>query len=506
VTKRQAVLTIDLGTSSVKVLAFDPHGAVLGRGAQHYPVDRPEPGFAEQEPDRWWDATCHAAGQAIAACPGVSVEGIGLSGQMHGTVLAGPDGRPLRPAIIWEDTRSGAQATEIEGRIGRGSFIETTGSAAASGFQAASALWVQQHQPDVWDRTRHVLLPKDYLRLRLSGHYLTEPSDASSTVLFDVRTRQWSSAVLSALNINRSMLPQVVASDSAASTLAINAAESLGLPAGIPIAGGAGDASAAALASGVAEPGTLLLTISSGSQAIISTDTVVPDPAGRVHSWCHCLGPETGAGWYIMAATMASGLAMRWLSESVLNLPDAGRHHQLEQWAMEIEPGADGLLFVPYLTGERTPHMDPHARGMFLGLTAAHDRRHLVRAVMEGSIFALYQAFSVLTGLHGTPPTRIVLAGGGARSAVWTQIVADVFDLPVYPNREPEGSAIGAALLAGAAIGWFGAQEGAAAWLQLDEPVAPRSNVTATYRQLAEVFNQAYAKHRDDFRALERTG
>jgi xylulokinase len=367
-------------------------------------------------------------------------------------------------------------------------------------------LWVQQREPELWDRARHVLLPKDFLRLRLSGDYLTEPSDASSTVLFDVRNRQWSSAVLGALQITPSMLPQVVASDSAASSLSIAAAEALGLPAGIPIAGGAGDAPAAALASGGSEPGTLLLTISSGSQAIMSTGAVVPDPSGRVHSWCHCLGPETGSGWYMMAATMASGLAMRWLGESVLDLPESGRHRQLEQWAMEIEPGADGLLFVPYLTGERTPHMDPQARGMFLGLTAAHDRRHLVRAVMEGSIFALYQAFSVLSGLHDAPPKRIVLAGGGARSAVWTQIVADVFDLPVYPNREPEGSAIGAALLAGAANGWFGPQEGASNWLQLAEPVAPRSRATATYRQLAKVFDAAYAKHRDDFQTLAQAG
>ncbi|CAN5895733.1 xylulokinase [soil metagenome] len=501
--KKPAVLAIDLGTSSVKVLVAGQSGEVFGRGTQSYPVARPQPGFAEQDPELWWTATRQAVAQAMATSPAVRIESIGLSGQMHGTVLIGASGQPLRPAIIWEDTRSGAQAAEIENRFGRQRFIETTGSAAASGFQAPSLLWVQQHEPQIWDQTRHVLLPKDYLRFRLSGDFVTEPSDASSTVLLDVKLRQWSSDVLKAIHISPSQLPAIVPSDSESSRLSRVPAQELGLRPGIPIAGGAGDAPAAALASGGADPHTLVLTISSGSQAIIATNMVLPDSKGRIHSWCHCLSPETGAGWYMMAATMVSGLAMRWLSQDILALPAPEHHLQLERWSKEIAPGSAGLIFVPYLAGERTPHMDPHARGIFLGLTTSHDRRHLTRAVMEGSIFAIHQAYTVLTS-KSPAPERIVLAGGGARSAAWTQIVADMFDLPVYPNQEPDGSALGAAILAGASTGWFSAQKGADNWLQVADSVAPHASATATYRQLAEVFNAAYAKHRDDFRTLER--
>ena len=502
--KRQAVIAIDLGTSSVKVLLVSPTGEVIGRGSHPYPVSRPLPGYAEQDPDLWWSATRQAIAQAISTSQGATIEGIGLSGQMHGTVLLGASSRPLRPAIIWEDTRSGAQAEEIEQRIGRQSFIETTGSAPASGFQAASLLWVQQHEPEMWKQTRQVLLPKDYIRYNLNGEFVTEPSDASGTVLFDVHRKQWSREVLDALQIDPAQLPEIVPSDSESATLSPPAALLLGLQSGIPIAGGAGDAPAAALASSGVDSRNLLLTISSGSQAIVTTNVVIPDPQGRIHSWCHCLSPETGAGWYMMAATMASGLALRWLSLNIFSLPSSDNFEQLEQWAADSDPGAAGLLFVPYLAGERTPHMDPHARGLFVGLTASHDRRHLTRAVMEGSVFALHEAYSALASMSPATPERILLAGGGARSAVWTQIVADLFELPVYRIQEPDGSAMGAALLAGASIGWFKAQAGASAWLRLTDPVTPRQPVSKIYRELAELFGTAYTKHRDDFRVLER--
>jgi xylulokinase len=495
-------LGIDLGTGAVKALVVDEDGRIHGTGSAEIPTFHPHPGHAEQDPETWWDATVHATRQAIAQAGAARLTGIGLSGQMHGTVLLDEGDQPLHPAVIWADTRSARQVERVTEEIGKHRLIEIAGSPLAVGFQAATVRWFVEERPDLWQRVRRVTLPKDYLGWRLTGTWISEPSDAASTLLLDVRQRDWSEILLQAVGLRREMVPPVRSSVSVRGEVLPEAAEALGVPAGTPVVAGGGDAPLAALAAGVTDPSTMLLTISTGSQALVPAMTVRPDLAGRIHTWCSCLEPETGAaGWYHMGATMVSGLALRWLRDRVFALPREGGYERLTDWAARVPPGAGGLIFLPYLAGERTPHMDPRARGMFLGLTTEHGREHLTRAVMEGAILALFDAYSVLAEL-GAQPQRAVLAGGGARSLLWRQIVADVFGLPVFPLGDVEGSALGAALLA--RVGLTGADPVAmaAAWARYEPAVTPDSAAHATYAALLPIFRDAYRKHREDFPRL----
>lgn len=505
-----AFLGIDLGTGSVKALVVADSRHILGRGSAEYPILQPQPGYAEQDPEAWWQATIRAVRAALTEAKSVEILAIGLSGQMHGTVLLDAAGAPLGPAVIWADTRGAPQVAAVADLIGAERLVELTGSPLAAGFQAATLRWIQQHQPERWQRVDKVLLPKDYLGWRLTRTYLTEPSDASGTLLLDVRKRDWADEILAALGVRRDQLPALRSSIADRGPLASVAASELGLRQGVPVVAGGGDAPLAALAAGVVDPETMLLTVSTGSQAIVPTNEVRPDPRGRSHAWCSCLEPppgdpsrNRGAAWYQMGATMVSGLALRWLRDNVFGLSDERAYDEMTNWASQVPPGARGLIFLPYLTGERTPLMDPHARGVFLGLTAEHDRRHLTRAVMEGATLALYDAYSVLASL-GASPQRAVLAGGGARSAVWRQIVADVFGVPIRPLATVEGSALGAALLAGAGVGGLDLIATARAWARYDEPVQPDPDAHRLYQRLVPVFRDAYVKHRDDFRFLAR--
>ena len=385
-----AVLAIDLGTGSVKALLIDRQCSVLASASASYPVDRPHDGWAEQSPDDWWNATVDAVRKAVAAAGDVSLDAMGLSGQMHGTVLLDSAGRPVRPAIIWEDRRSAKQVASLTERIGAAQLIDICGSPVATGFQAATLAWLVEHEPVSIARTSSVLLPADYLRFRLTGELATEPSDASSTLLFDIRRRDWSPVVREAVGIDVALLPPVVSSTSFAGALHPAAAEAMGLPEGIRVAGGGADAPLAALAAGAMSSDTLMLTISTGSQAILPADQPVVDPRGRIHTWCGLAEPGTELpGWYQMGATLASGRALRWFREELLAQPDS----DLESIVASVPPGSDGLLFLPYLNGERTPHMDPEASGAFLGLKAQHGSAALTRAVMEGSVFALFDAY-----------------------------------------------------------------------------------------------------------------
>lgn len=499
------LLGIDLGTSSVKALLVDREGHTLGIGSAEYPVLMPQPDYAEQDPEMWWQATAMAVRQAIAAVRPDEIAAIGLSGQTHGTVLLDADGRLLAPAIIWLDRRSRAQVREITERVGAARLIEITGSPLATGFQAATLRWVQLEQPEVWQQVRHILLPKDYLRWRMvEGPFDTDPSDAAGTLLLDVRTRDWSPVMLETLELDIIQLPEVKASTAIAGVLARPAAEHLGLRSDIPVVIGAADTANSALAGGVVSSDALLLTISTGGQLVLPSEDVRVDLRGRIHTFCSALEPAPGqAGWYQMAATLNAGMALRWLRDQVfaLTVPDA--YVQMSRWAEEVPLGARGLLFLPYLSGERSPHMDPTARGVFLGLSAHHGRAEMVRAVMEGVAFACYDAYQVLVEL-GAQPNRVIMAGGGARSLLWQHIVADVFALPVHRLAIAEQSALGAAILAGAAIGWHQPPEAASRWAAYDTPVEPDVRNHADYQALLEIFRSAYLKHRDDFEALIR--
>ncbi|HUX77084.1 MAG TPA: xylulokinase [Anaerolineae bacterium] len=499
------LLGIDLGTSSVKVLLATTTGRILGQGSAEYPIHRPRPGWAEQDPDDWWRATITAVRQALAGAgdPPVPVAAIGLSGQMHGTVLLDEAGGLLSPAVIWPDRRSEPQVREITALIGAVRLIELTGSPLATGFQAATVRWMQQERPDLWRRVHTVLLPKDYLRYRLTGDVDTDPSDGSGTLLLDVRRRVWSPDVLAALDIDASQLPPVQPSTAVAGQLSRQAAAALGLPAGTPVVTGAADTACSALGAGIVDARTLLLTISTGGQIVLPAPGVQVDRAGRIHTFCGALppGPDQ-AGWYQMAAILSAGMALRWLRDRVFCMPGDAAYAQMVAWAEAAPAGAGGLLFLPYLAGERTPHMDPQARGLFLGLTAGHGRAELVRAVLEGVALACYDAYLVLAEL-GARPERIVMAGGGARSRLWQQIVADVFGLPVQQLEMGEQSAMGAVLLAGGGVGLLDPGSTAPKWAAYGPPVEPNPRCHATYQALLALFRSAYQKHREDFRQLQ---
>lgn len=495
-----ALLGLDLGTGSVKALVVSGTGEVLGRGAADYPIHRPEPLAAEQDPAAWRSAARLAVRQAIAASGNSDIVAIGLSGQMHGTVPIDANGDPVRPAIIWADGRSAEAARAITDEVGAERLAEIAGSPVVSGFQAATCRWLATNEPEHWARTATVLTPKDEMRRWLTGEIATEPSDASATLLFAIRSKDWSPELLAAARVEQARLPRVLGSTAIGGTLTASAADDLGLRAGIPVSGGVADAPGAALGTGVSDPSTLLLTISTGAQALIPANAPLIGPGGRIHSFC---GPLDSPGWYAMGATMAAGLALRWLRDQVFELRDLDAYDVMNRSASEAPPGADGLIFTPYLIGERTPIMDPDARGVFLGLTARHGRGHLVRAVMEGVAFSLFDAFAVLRDL-GAAPERIVLAGGGARSAVWRRIMADVFEMPVSPALEPDQSAMGAAITAGAAIGWFDPIEASRRWARLGAPIEPIAENTAVYRELLPIFRGVYPAHQADFQRLRQ--
>jgi xylulokinase len=446
-----ALLGIDLGTSSVKVILTSLSGRLLAASSREYPIAHPAPGHAEQDPALWWQAIVSAVHSAIGKTDrAVDVLAIGLSGQMHGIVMMGTYGQPLAPAIIWPDQRSSRQVEEITRRVGHKHLIDITGSPVATGFLAASALWIEEELPDLWDNVYQLLLPKDFIRYRLTGHYATDPSDGSGALLLDVNSRTWSDELLEFLEIAPELLPRVQESQSVAGTLSTAAAKELTLMPGIPVVTGAADTACSALGTGAVDAGSLLLTISTGGQLVLPISDVAVDRLGRIHTFCSALPSAPGQpGWYQMGAMLSAGMALRWLRDRILGMGGDDAYTRMTNWAAKAPVGANGLIFLPYLVGERTPHMNPNARGMFYGLTWQHGRDEFVRAVMEGVTFACFDGYQVLAEL-GARPERIILAGGGARSKLWQQMVADVFDLPVQPFHAADQSAKGSVLLAGA--------------------------------------------------------
>lgn len=440
---------IDIGTSSLKVVLADAAGRVRSSAVAEYPLHTPAPGVAEQDPEHWWAALREAMAAALASCGGgAHVVALGLSGQMHGIVPLGEDDRPLRRAIIWADQRGADLATAIEAQVGREALIAHTGSRAAVGFSAPKILWLRQNEPALFARCKRLLLPKDYLRLRLTGEAASEPSDASGTLLFDIVRRDWSPWLLEALQLPSTLFPPLVPTLGVAGRLRPAVAEELGLPPGIPVVAGAADTPAQAAAYGGLRVGTVLATLSSGGQLLAPIRQPLIDPQGRIHTLCHVL-PEV---WYLLGAMQAAGLALRWLRDllSPAGLPLS--YDALVAEAAAAPPGSAGLIFLPYLLGERTPHMDNDARAVFFGLTIRHGRAELARAVLEGVAFAFRDGVEVIRAL-GVPITELRVGGGGSRSALWRAIMADVLGMPVTLTDADQGAAHGAALIAGAGIG-----------------------------------------------------
>ncbi len=447
IAKRRCVLGLDLGTGALKAALVDRlTGEIVALASVEHSTHYPEPGAAEQTPDDWWRGAIAAVrGLAAQTADVVTIEGIGITGQMHGTVLLDSALRPIGNAIIWADGRSAQDATQMMGEAGS-QIVELAGSAVAAGFQAATIRWLRRTQPDRWRRVQRILLPKDYLRFRLTESLATDPSDAAGTLLADRRSRAWSAELLALAGIDEDLLPPILPSTETAGTLTERASREFGIPAGILVIAGAADAAAAALGAGIVATDQLLITLSTGAQVLAPQMHPEFDPRGRLHTFASALEPlPDTTGWYTMGATTTAGLALRWLRDRVFT--DVG-YEEINRLAASSRPGSNRLLFLPHMTGERSPQINPHARGTFIGLTPSHERADIARAVFEGVAMSIYDAYQPLAAMMPAPPREIVLAGGGARSLLWRQLLADLFALPVKPLETAEQTVIGAAALA----------------------------------------------------------
>ena len=502
-TERAYLLGIDLGTTGVKSLLLDGDGIVVGTATAGLSLSTPRPGWSEQNPADWWEATCDSV-RAVLDRTGVapaSIVGVGISGQMHGAVLLDSAGEPVRPCILWNDQRSAAQCDEITRRAGgRARLLDLVANPALAGFTAPKLLWVREHEPEVWARVATVLLPKDYLVYRLTGELGTEVSDAAGTLLLDVRCRVWSDEMTRLLELSPALLPMCRESSNIVGPVTALAAAATGLDAGIPVVAGGADNACAAIGTGVIAPGRLMSSLGTSGTMVAPTATPEVDPEGRAHTFCHAV-PNT---WYVMGVMLAAGGALRWLRDTVYEDTIADErdvYDLMMDGAARVAAGAEGLLFLPYLSGERTPHGDPNARGVFCGLTLRHRRDHLVRAVVEGVTFGLRDSLEIIRGLC-LPADRVYATGGGARSPLWRQIQADVFTVPVIAELAGEGPALGAALLAGAGVGVFTLQDGAARAVRQGATAEPHPPHVATYARAYALYDTIYPALKDVFPLL----
>lgn len=449
----QHLLGLDIGTSGAKALLCDTNGRVVATATAEYPLASPRPLWSEQDPADWWRGAREAIVAVLreAGAGAAQVAALGLTGQMHGATFLDARGEVIRPALLWNDQRTAAECAEITERVGAARLIELAGNPALTGFQAPKILWLRNHEPAHYARVARVLLPKDYIRLKLTGVAAADASDAAGTLLLDLRARDWSDEILRALAIPRDWLPAVVEGPDVTGGLLPEVATELGLPAGLPVVAGGGDNAAAAVGTGVVRAGVVSSSIGTSGVLFAHSDAVALDPGGRLHTFCHAVPGR----YHLMAVTLAAGGSLQWLRNTLrgAGLPKLS-YDDLAAMAAAAPVGAEGLVFLPYLSGERTPHLDPLARGAFVGLTARHGAAHIARAVMEGVVYALRDGLELMRGL-GVPCDEIRATGGGARSPLWRRLQADIYGAPVATLAAEEGPAYGAALLAGVGAGRF---------------------------------------------------
>lgn len=492
---------IDLGTSSVKVVVVDSDDRVVASATRTYPIDTPYPGAAEQNPEVWWLRTCACLREVMDAdgVDATRIGAIGLCGQMHGLVALDADRTPVRPAIIWPDTRSAPQCEQLDAALAGESLHDTTGVPATTGLLGPSLMWLRDNEPRDHARIDAVILPKDYVRLRLTAELATDPTDASGTLLYDTVAGRWSERVVGAAGLDLAMLPAVRQSHSVAGTVTATAAASTGLPAGTPVVAGAGDQMAGAIAIGVSKPGTTASVIGTGGQLITTATTPLIDSKHRLQTFVHAMP----ASWLLMGAVLSAALSFDWLA-GILHASwsgGAGRNELLAE-AARVPAGSDGLIFLPYLNGVRTPHLDPTARGCFVGLGLEHSRGHLVRAVLEGVAYAMRDGLTALEDL-GIDVGEIICSGGGARIPLWRQIQADVYRRPVSVVAEGEHSAFGAAIMAGVGGGRFTSLEEAATHRLPTVRTTPPSPAAAdTYDEIYAAATALYFGLRPTFASL----
>jgi xylulokinase len=485
-------LGIDASTTGVKALVIDESGQVKGSATSEIPLSTPKPLWSEQDPADWWNGAVNSIRTVLGqtGLVGDQIKAVGLTGQMHGLTLLDQAGAVLRPAILWNDQRTGAQCDEIRARLGKKRLVEITGNDALTGFTAPKILWVREHEPEIYDQVRQILLPKDYVRFKLTEAYATDRAGAAGTLLLDLKTRDWSTEVLAALQIPAEWLPPTHEGPEVTGPISAEAAAATGLKAGTPVVGGGGDQAAQAVGVGAVQPGLIALTLGTSGVVFASAGEPFIEPEGRLHAFCHAVPGR----WHMMGVMLSAAGSLRWYRDTLA--PGLDFDNLLEP-AAAIAPGSEGLLFLPYLTGERTPHPDPWARGAFVGLTIRHTQAHFSRAVLEGVAFGLRDGFELMKAAGLTAIKQVRVSGGGARSPLWRQILADVLNVSLVTVNTTEGAAFGAALLAGV---------GAGAWPDVDTACQTTINLTGTTEPQAvgvAGYEPIYALYRSLYPALK---
>ncbi len=486
---------IDVSTTASKALVIDEQGAVIASQSYPHNLSTPRPLWSEQDPDDWWNATCRALRDVLQKIRVEQVTAVGLTGQMHGLTALDVAGRPLRPAILWNDQRSGPQCDAITKRVGAKRLYQIVGSIMLPGFTAPKIVWVHDHEPEVHRQIAHILLPKDYVRYKLSGAYVTDVADGSGIALMDIGKRAWSDEMLAACDIPRQWLPELCESPEVSATVSEEGAAATGLKIGTPIVGGAGDQPAGGVGNSIVSKGQVSLSIGTSGVAYAISDHYAPEPDGRLHTFC---GPMPGT-WFHMGVMLSAAGSLRWLHDEFA--PDTS-YDDLNRYAESVPRGSLGLLFAPYLTGERNPHPDPYARGAFVGLTLRHGLPHLTRAVMEGVAFGMRDLLELLHSL-GVKPERAVVSGGAANSPIWRQLMTDIAGIPLYTINTTEGAALGAAILACVGAGAY--PDVPTACREMVHPVdevQPEAVGVAEYERLYPGFRGLYPALKETFAEL----
>lgn len=493
--EKQYLIGIDIGTSGTKSVLFDTEGNVIASACAAYPMQTPKNGWAEQDPHDWWQATCKTLTEITAKATDGRIVGLGLSGQMHSLVLLDATNEIIRPAILWCDQRTDRECAEIEEMVTKQRLVKITANPALPSFTASKLMWVKKHEPDNFARTAHILLAKDYMRFQLTGVFATEVSDASGMQLLDVKKRAWSEEVTTKLGIDMSLLARVYESPETTGHVTAEAAAKTGLPAGLPVAGGAGDNAAAAIGTGVCRAGCAFTTIGTSGVVFAPTDTPIVDKKGRIHTFCAAV-PDT---WHVMGVTQAAGLSLSWFRQ---NMAKGLSYREIDESCAALPVGAEGLLYLPYLMGERTPILDAHARGVFFGLSARHNTYHLARAVMEGVSYSLYSCLEILREV-GIDVSHMALCGGGGKSAFWQQMLTDVYGISIKTMISDEGAALGAAILGGCAAGVFASvPEACDSIVKEKKRTVPNDEAHVTYMKHYELYTALYPNLKNSFKQL----
>jgi xylulokinase len=488
-------LGIDTSTTSSKTLLVDKRGEVAAVASSLHTLQTPKPLWSEQDPREWWEAVSVSIRLVLekAGIGGESVAAVGLTGQMHGLVLLDGAGQVLRPAILWNDQRTQSQCDEIHQRIGREKFIQITGNVALTGFTAPKILWVQENEPEVYAKARHVLLPKDYVRYRLTGEFAMDKADGSGTVLFDLKQRTWSAEVLAALGIPSGWMPPTFEGPEFTGNITLEAAVTTGLKAGTPVAAGGGDQAAQAVGVGAVEPGVVALTVGTSGVVFATTPSALVEPEGRLHAFCHAVPGM----WHFMGVMLSAAGSLQWYRDT---LAPGVSFDDLLREAEPVPAGSEGLQFLPYLSGERTPHPDPLARGAWVGLTLRHGRGHLTRALLEGVAFGLKDSFTLIQNAGLGQIRQVRASGGGTKGALWRQILASVLEAELVTVNTTEGAAYGAALLAGVgASAWTDVPAACAAAVKITDSTRPDPTQVEAYRKAYPLYQELYPALKPSF-------